>query len=194
MRNIIRYIPVFLTGTRFPIAVILLLDAKNGHVSKFFLPLLMVAAFTDVLDGFVARKLNVATELGALLDGYADIALYVTCLVSAFWVYPVILHHYMVWIVGVLILQLISWGFSLVKFRKMTSYHTYTAKVWGVTIGLSVVFLFGFGSGALLPLMILAGFICNIEEIFITSIMPYWKAGILSYKVAEDLRRNIKNE
>ncbi len=183
-----------LTLVRFPIAAGLVFDAIDGSASRLFLPLFMFAALSDVLDGFVARKMKITTVRGALLDGYADIALYSASLLSAYFIYPIIIKKYLLGWIVLLLIQIISWGFSLIKFGKMTSYHTYSAKAWGIIIVASFIILFSFESGILLPLTILAGLICNGEEIFITTIMPYWKAGILNYRVAISLRDEFRRK
>ncbi|MBI4353932.1 MAG: hypothetical protein HY595_01715 [Candidatus Omnitrophica bacterium] len=40
---------------------------------------------------------------------------------------------------------------------RITSYHTYRAKIWGVSLLLAIVEVLVWGSGALIPLMVLAG-------------------------------------
>ena len=194
MKPCVQCLPMALTLIRFPIAIGLVFDAKDGYASRYFLPLFMLAALSDVLDGFVARKLKITTVRGALLDGYADIALYTASLISAYFLYPAIIMKYLLGWIVLILAQIVSWGFSLIKFGKMTSYHTYSAKAWGIIIVMSFIVLFAFGGGTLLPIAILASLICNGEEIFITAIMPYWKAGILNYKVALSLRDEFRRK
>lgn len=188
MKLTLKSIPNLITLIRFPAAVGLIWDAKDGTASALFLPLFIVAAASDGVDGFLARKLKATSVTGALIDGYADIALYTACLISACLIYPDILKQYALGLIGLIFIQLVSWGFSLIKFGKMTSYHTYSAKVWGIMAVLSFIVLFGFNSGIIFPFMILAGFICNTEEILMTNILPYWKAGVLHYQMAKALR------
>lgn len=190
----IKQIPTLITLIRFPAAVGLMWDAKDGTASALFLPLFIIAGLSDALDGFLARKLKATSVSGALIDGYADIALYTACLISACLIYPDILKQYALELIGLIFIQLVSWGFSLIKFGKMTSYHTYSAKIWGIMAVLSFLVVFGFNSGIIFPFMILAGFICNTEEILMTNIMPYWKAGILNYQMAKALRDEFKNK
>lgn len=52
------------------------------------LVLFMIAAFTDVVDGTLARVLNEETKLGAYLDPVADKLLIVSCLVAVAWLQP----------------------------------------------------------------------------------------------------------
>jgi len=99
-----------------------------------------------------------------------------------------VIKGHMYWLVGLLFLQFASWGFSLVKFRRMTSYHTYSAKAWAIMLFASLALLFAFGSTLLLVPMFVVGIISNIEEILITHVMPYWKGDIASLRDARRLR------
>lgn len=67
-------IPLFLTGLRIfsiPIIVFLyVLPFSWAHPAAAIL--LILAAFTDWLDGYLARSLSQATQLGAFLDPVAD--------------------------------------------------------------------------------------------------------------------------
>jgi cardiolipin synthase len=44
----------------------------HPHFRDIALALFVLAAFTDALDGFLARRFRVQTELGAFLDPFAD--------------------------------------------------------------------------------------------------------------------------
>ncbi len=62
-------LPNLLSAVRLPLALGFPFSA--GHVS-LALGLLALAAVSDVLDGWVARRLGQATSVGALVDGVAD--------------------------------------------------------------------------------------------------------------------------
>src|SRR5690554_5503824 len=68
-------IPNILCYTRLlliPVFVILYIRAKTQ--SEYFLAtfVVLVASFTDFLDGFIARKFDMVTEFGKLLDPVVD--------------------------------------------------------------------------------------------------------------------------
>ena len=50
----------------------LLPDTAGGYGKLIAMILFAVAAFTDFLDGFIARRFNMVTDLGKLLDPIAD--------------------------------------------------------------------------------------------------------------------------
>ena len=53
----------------------------SGHMLPAFL-LFVVAGISDAVDGFLAKRFNMQSELGALLDPLADKALIVSIYVS----------------------------------------------------------------------------------------------------------------
>jgi CDP-diacylglycerol--glycerol-3-phosphate 3-phosphatidyltransferase/cardiolipin synthase len=71
--------PNLLSAARIPLAAIF--PFTIGH-TQLSLGVLGAAAVTDVLDGYLARKLGQATPVGALVDGVADKAFGASVLLS----------------------------------------------------------------------------------------------------------------
>ena len=65
-----------------PFVVVLLLTTRFPHWEFWGVTLFMVAALTDLLDGYVARRLKQVTTLGRLLDPIADKLLISSALIS----------------------------------------------------------------------------------------------------------------
>ncbi|EKD23238.1 MAG: CDP-diacylglycerol-glycerol-3-phosphate 3-phosphatidyltransferase [uncultured bacterium] len=76
-------VPMMLTYTRIilipAIVVAFYIPGKFGHVLATVI--FALAAFTDWLDGFLARNLNQSTKLGAFLDPVADKLVVTTALI-----------------------------------------------------------------------------------------------------------------
>ena len=92
-------IPNIITVLRFllvPPVVLLLLQEQFG------LALLMfgVAGFSDALDGYLAKRFNWTSHLGALMDPLADKLLLVSSFITLGWLQLIPL-----WLVGVVILR-----------------------------------------------------------------------------------------
>lgn len=67
----LRTLPNLLSLLRLALVPVFLVLIVTGHSISAFL-VLAVASFTDWLDGYLARKLNQVTRIGALLDPAAD--------------------------------------------------------------------------------------------------------------------------
>ena len=77
-------LPIGLTITRIvavPLLILFLISSSRVH-ALIAAAIFMVAAFTDWLDGVVARRRNQVTTLGTLLDPIADKLLVAAALVS----------------------------------------------------------------------------------------------------------------
>ncbi|MDR1034321.1 MAG: CDP-alcohol phosphatidyltransferase family protein [Holosporales bacterium] len=64
------YIPNLLCFLRVLCAPAFLFGIAHDHLSSFFI--ILFAALTDFLDGYLARKFKVESKIGALLDPLAD--------------------------------------------------------------------------------------------------------------------------
>ena len=58
--------------------------------------------------------------------------------------YPQAIINFRLPLLSAIAIQLILFAISLIKFQKFPSFHTYTAKVWGLTLLIATVGLFGF--------------------------------------------------
>jgi cardiolipin synthase len=92
-------IPNIITVFRFllvPPVVLLLLDERFGLALLIF----GVAGFSDGLDGYLAKRFNWSSRLGALMDPLADKLLLVSSFITLGWLSLIPL-----WLVGVVILR-----------------------------------------------------------------------------------------
>ncbi len=134
-------IPNLLSGFRLIAAPFLLYLAWTGHPT-LFLVLLAVSLLSDSIDGFIARRLNEASELGTKLDSWGDLATYLTVPLCAWWLWPEILKReafFVLLVIGAYIVPLMA-GF--VKFQRLPSYHTWAAKTAAVLMSFAVFILF----------------------------------------------------
>ena len=56
--------------------------------SQAFLIVLAVSLLSDVFDGYLARKLNQTTDLGAKLDSWGDVLTYGAMILGLYWIWP----------------------------------------------------------------------------------------------------------
>lgn len=171
--------PNIVSMIRIVMAPVLLLLAYQQMPGIFILAVLFTL-FTDVLDGFLARHLNMITELGAHLDSWGDFIIYSTLAVSAWWLWPEIIKEELTYVLMIIISFTVPVLIGLIKFHTLTSYHTWTVKA---AVFITVVsYLIVFSDWLRWPLY-LAAIVCVIaavEEILITLIMKHEHADVRS--------------
>jgi phosphatidylglycerophosphate synthase len=187
-------IPWLLVGLRVVIAPFLLLDALDGQAKIVFLFLYITGVLSDIFDGIIARRLGVSTVRLRQADGWADIGLYLCVAVSTWLVHPSVILSFQGPLLMAIAFQMSLFAVSLVKFGQFPSFHTYTAKAWGVSLLIAVVSLFGFGNSAALWVAIGLCLINSLEEILMTLILPQWTHDVLSLVHALKLRSHFLKE
>ncbi len=188
------YIPSLLVGMRFTIAPLLVFDALDHKTSYLFIIGYVIAVLSDIFDGIIARRLKVSTTQLRQADSWADICLYLCVAISTWLVYPQVIINFRLPLLSVIAIQLILFAISLIKFQKFPSFHTYTAKAWGLTLLVATVGLFGFSYANTLWLAIIFCWINSLEEIAMTLLLPIWQCDVLSIFHAVNLRKALMLE
>lgn len=93
----------------------------------------LFCGISDMLDGFLARKLNAATHFGAVLDSVADLCFVVCCCCKLI---PALEFPLWVWIwCGVIvIIKLMNQAFALALFKRCIFLHSTANKVTGLLL------------------------------------------------------------
>ena len=172
--------PNIVSMIRILMAPVLLWLAYHQYANSFLI-LVVFTLFTDVLDGFLARTLNMITELGSHLDSWGDFVIYTTLAIAAWWLWPDILRQEAIAVLAIIISFTLPVIVGLLKFRTLTSYHTWSVKsaVFITVVSYMVVF-----SGFMLWPIYLAAFVSVVaatEEILITLIMKHEHADVRSF-------------
>lgn len=184
-------IPSILVGLRFAIAPLLLLDALDHKTGLAFVIGYIIAVLSDIFDGIIARRLKVSTVQLRQADSWADISLYLCIAISTWLVYPQVIRDFQTPLLCAIAAQLSLFAVSLIKFQKFPSFHTYTAKLWGIMLLIATVGLFGFGYAPTLWLAIALCLVNSLEEIIMTLLLPEWQCDILSVFHAINLRKTL---
>ena len=193
---ILQNLPKLLVAFRFISGFFLLLDAWDGNTSFGFITIFSLAFLSDIFDGVVARRLGVSNAALRQADSWTDVCFYICVFASAWIVYPNLIKEFSTPLLTVVLAQGLWWIINLVKYGKPASYHTYSAKLWGITLFIATVALFGFNdAGVALWLTIIVGLVHTIEEILMTLILPVWQHDVLSivhaWKLREQLMTNL---
>lgn len=141
-----------ITGCRILCSILLLFVPVFSPPFYF---LYLVAGFTDMIDGTIARKTNTASEFGSRLDTIADIAFVVACMIKLLPVLtiPTWLCIWIGVIASIKVCNIIS---GYVIHKKFVAKHTIMNKVTG-----AVLFIFPM-TLSVVDLKYSGGFICTI--------------------------------
>ena len=183
LRQEIFTLPNLVSSTRILIAPLMFVFAFL-QMETWFLAALIFSACTDVLDGLLARKLNMITPLGAHLDSWGDFTIYSTVAICAWILWPEITQRELLYYMLILFSFLLPALVGVVKFGKFTGYHT-----WSVKIAVFVTFvgyIALYAEIAAWPFM-LASFLCvyaGLEEILITLVLREERTDVRSIVAA----------
>lgn len=101
--------------------------------SAAFYSLYISAGLTDMIDGWVARKTNTASALGAKLDTMADIVFVIVCLFKLLPVMDIPVWLY-VWISIIVLIKIINIVSGYVVQKQFVAIHSLMNKVTGVLL------------------------------------------------------------
>jgi len=159
-----------------PLLVLLLLEQQFSA----FKWLLAVSFFTDAIDGWLARRFKVNSLLGARIDSIADDLTVLVAILGVILYRPDFLRSE--WLpAGIMaILYLIQNGLALIRYHKLTGFHTYTAKLAAILQGAFLVLVF-FLPQPVRPLFYLTACLTILdlaEEILLVLILPEWEVNV----------------
>ncbi len=157
-----------------------------------FAILLVISLNTDVWDGWIARRFNQKTQIGARLDSLADIGVYITALSGIIvfkmdeigadaWLFYLFVVCYVIVIVS-----------PLIKFGEIQSFHLYSIKIAGYFQGLFFIMLFFFGYKPIyFYFMVNISLIGFIESLVIQLLITHMRSDLKGiFWVLKDLREN----
>jgi len=171
-------IPNLITIYRLLAFPLILYFALAGKESLFAI-FLVINLLTDAIDGFIARRFNMVTEVGAKLDSFADNLTYVLVF-TGIYIFKLddILPYKISFLVFISCL-LFTVVFSLIKFGKFPSFHMYLTKIGGYLQGAFFICLFTVGF--IVPFyyfIICWGILGAIESIAIQIVIPEMRSNV----------------
>lgn len=122
----------------FPLVLWLALSGRE----QAFAVMLCVNLVTDILDGFIARRFNMMTEIGARLDSIADIGTYILAVTGIFCFKAADFEPHLTSFFVYLGLFVACNLLALLKFRRFPSLHLYSWKIGGYMQGIFFFVLF----------------------------------------------------
>ncbi|MEB8329867.1 CDP-alcohol phosphatidyltransferase family protein [Flavobacteriaceae bacterium KMM 6897] len=177
-------------------AVPLLLGLVWFGERQLFTWFLLISYSTDVIDGYLARRLNIVSARGSQLDSVGDQITLVMGLVgllvfeTAFMKanYGLILLAFLPYVLQMII--------AFIRYGKATAFHTYLAKTSAVLQGVFILWLLFFGPVYwLFYAMIGVGILETIEEISLIFMYPHWVKDVKGiFWALKDPRRSAKRK
>lgn len=145
----------------------------------WFAVFLLISLSTDMIDGYLARKLNLASDRGAQLDSFGDAMTFFVALIGVgYFKWAFILENKMA--IGLVFgLYLIQLGLAFWRYGVPSSFHTYMAKTAAFFQGIFMVLLFFFEPQIwLFYIMITLSALETVEEIILIFLLPKWTSNV----------------
>jgi CDP-diacylglycerol--glycerol-3-phosphate 3-phosphatidyltransferase len=174
----LRQVPNTLSGLRLLAVPVLAVLATTGRETAFAW-VLIPALLTDIADGLIARIFRLESRLGAMLDSVADTALLFVAVYGVWVFHPAVLTEH-AWLCGTAVLL---WALedlvALARYRRLSSFHTYSSKVVANLLGFFFGWLFLFVFEPWLLYVAVGGSIlASLEELALVALLPRWRADV----------------
>lgn len=179
MRKTSYYIINGITAYRLVASFFLLYLVFTGQ-GDIFKWMLAISFFTDAIDGFLARWYKVTSVMGARLDSIADDLTILVAVIGVFRLKPDFVQQELVLIIVLLALLVIQTVMALIRYGKISSFHTYLAKLAALLQGSFLILLF-FLPEPPLTLFYIASVVTILEiaeEMILVVLLPEWKANV----------------
>lgn len=162
---VIKYIPNVITIIRIVISIFLIfIETFSGTFYIFY----TLGGISDMLDGFIARKMHVTSRVGATLDSIADVIFIFAIFIR---VIPLLIKILPLWcwwtILFITFIKCTSYIIGAFKFHKFTSLHTILNKITGGALFLGTYFIFGNHISLVSIIICSLGIISALEELLI---------------------------
>ena len=174
----LKYIPNMLSIYRIIAAPGLLVLVILGE-ENLFKWLLLVSLISDILDGVIARVFHLQTDLGARLDSIGDMSTFIVAIIGILQLRMTFIQEHMIGVSIILGFYLLQKIVALLKFHKITSFHTTFARINAYMQGIFIMtlFLFGFQGFIFYPTVLVSVYTYS-EEILLVLILKEPRSNV----------------
>ena len=193
-QTLMKHIPLALIIFRFIAAPVILGIAYflREVAVPVILLLMYLGLISDILDGIIARKYQVATATLRRLDSQADMLFWLSIGIATWFIYPNLILDHIIEVRILLCLEVFCYVLSLVKFKRESASHAFLSKLWGVTLLAVFTSMLGFEyAGIVFYISLLIGYIAHIDRLLITLLLPQWTHDVPSAYHAYLIRKGI---
>ena len=141
-----------------------LLFIKKYSIS--FLIIYTICGFTDILDGYIARRTKTESNFGAKLDTISDLLFFIVMFIIMFDIFikDII---FIVFIIIISLIRILSIIIALKKYNKFAILHTYTNKLTGLILFFIPYFIYLDGANIVIYIIGVIALFSSIEELAI---------------------------
>lgn len=152
---------------------------------------LLVSYSTDAIDGFLARKLKIASPRGSQLDSIGDQLTFVMGLIGLWAFENAFIRENLLIIAVAFVPYILQMLIAFMKYGKATAFHTYMAKSSAVLQGTFILWTLFFGPVYwVFYMMIIIGILETIEEVTLIFMYDVWVEDVKGiYWALKDERR-----
>lgn len=143
---------------------------------SYFLTIYVICGLTDFADGFIARKFNITTPVGAKLDSFADM---VFCFATLYYIYSKIQltqHYLIICVLLIFSIRITNILITKIKFKQWNVIHTLGNKATGLALFLipPIYAIFGRIPTIIGTAFAILAFISSIEETCVILLFKYY--------------------
>jgi len=153
-------IPNIITVLRIVLSITLLFFQIT---SLIFVLIYLLCGISDILDGYLARKLNVTSKLGSKLDSLADFIFVLVCVNKYY------LTYFPRWLIPcaifILVMKLINYVVNLIKNKSIVlDNHSFLNRLTGVILFFAPLSLWFYMTQYYMNVVLVLAFIASVDE------------------------------
>jgi CDP-diacylglycerol--glycerol-3-phosphate 3-phosphatidyltransferase len=152
-----------------------------------------ISFFTDLIDGFLARRFKVTSIAGTKLDSIGDDLTVAMALTGLTVRHPEFIRTHWVILCVLVVVFLLQLGYAFYRYGRMSNFHTWLAKTAALMQGCFLILTFFTGHPSVSFFYIATGITLLelIEEIILVHVLPEWKANVHSiFHAISDQKKN----
>jgi CDP-diacylglycerol--glycerol-3-phosphate 3-phosphatidyltransferase len=177
--RILHAVPISLTLSRIALAPLMVWLALYHPSQVAFAGCLIAAFLSDLFDGIIARRLGIATPTLRRLDSIADSIFYIATMYAAWHLYAAQIRAYIPALLLLAGVEGIRYVFDWLKYRRETSYHMWSSKLWGIFLFITFFNILVYGQTGIWTLLaIYTGIVADIEGLVISALLPTWRNDV----------------
>jgi CDP-diacylglycerol--glycerol-3-phosphate 3-phosphatidyltransferase len=190
-------IPWLMAAGRAALGPILIAGARANWNGLAFAAIVLTAMLSDIFDGVLARRWHCDTPAVRLFDSMADTVFYFGTGIALCLAQPTIMLANRFALLTLCSMEATRFTFDTIKFGKPASYHSYLAKFWGLLLAPTVIAVFTCPSripSLALPFVLWIGVVCNLQDLFLSIILPTRQHDVKHIPAGLRLRRQLLAE